>query len=67
MCDRFYSEQYGLAMYLLANPEKYETILPNYFISEDEELSGLISSIWEHDNLKNVEKHGGSYWIRINE
>ncbi|MDD4149027.1 MAG: class I SAM-dependent methyltransferase [Bacteroidales bacterium] len=66
MCDRFYSEQYGLAMYLLANPEKYETILPNYFIHEDEELSQLISPIWNHDNLKDVEKHGGSYWIKIN-
>lgn len=65
MCDRFYSEQYGLAMYLLANPEKYETILPNYFISEDKELSELIAPIWEHENLKNVERHGGSYWIRI--
>ncbi|MBL4862619.1 MAG: class I SAM-dependent methyltransferase [Crocinitomicaceae bacterium] len=67
MCDRFYSEQYGLAMYLLANPKKYETILPNYFISEDKELSTLIAPIWEHENLKGVEKHGGSYWLRINE
>ena len=45
MCDRFYSEQYGLAMYLLANPEKYETILPNYFIFKDKELSDLIAPI----------------------
>jgi hypothetical protein len=67
MCDRFYSEQYGLAMYLLANPKKYETILPNYFIFEDKELSDLIAPIWQHDNLRGVEKHGGSYWIRINE
>jgi hypothetical protein len=67
MCDRFYSEQYGLAMYLLANPKKFETILPNYFISEDKELSDLISPIWSHENLKDVEKHGGSYWIRIKE
>lgn len=67
MCDRFYSEQYGLAMYLLANPKKYETILPNYFIYEDKELSDLIAPIWEHENLNGVEKHGGSYWIRINE
>jgi len=66
MCDRFYSEQYGLAMYLLANPEKYQTILPNYFIYNDKELSNLISPIWEHKNLKNVEKHGGSFWLRIN-
>jgi len=67
MCDRFYSEQYGLAMYLLANPKKFATILPNYFIFEDRELSDLISPIWKHEYLKNVEKHGGSYWIRINE
>jgi len=67
MCDRFYSEQYGLAMYLLVNPKKYKTLLPNYFIYEDKELSELISPIWKHKNLENVEKHGGSYWIKINE
>ncbi|MBK8392116.1 MAG: class I SAM-dependent methyltransferase [Saprospiraceae bacterium] len=67
MCDRFYSEQYGLAMYLLANPTKFETIFPNYFISEDKELADLIASIWQHANMTGVEKHGGSYWLRINE
>jgi hypothetical protein len=67
MCDRFYSEQYGLAMYLLSNSKKYETILPNYFISEDKELAELISPIWGHENLKSVEKHGGSFWLKINE
>ncbi|MEM6394848.1 MAG: class I SAM-dependent methyltransferase [Bacteroidota bacterium] len=65
MCDRFYSEQYGLAMYLLANPKKYQTILPNYFIFEDKELSDMIAPIWEHKNLTGVEKHGGSYWLKI--
>ncbi len=67
MCDRFYSEQYGLAIYLLANPIKYETILPNYFIYQDKELSELISPVWNHENMQKVERHGGSYWIRINE
>ncbi len=67
MCDRFYSEQYGLAMYLLANPKKYYTLLPNYFISEDKELSELISPVWEHENLHGVETHGGSFWLKINE
>jgi hypothetical protein len=67
MCDRFYSEQYGLAMYLMANPKKFQTLLPNYFISEDKELSGIISEIWNHPNTLNVEKHGGSFWFRINE
>ncbi len=65
MCDRFYSEQYGLAMYLLADSEKYKTIMPNYFVFEDKELSELISPIWQNKNLGGVERHGGSYWIKI--
>ena len=67
MCDRFYSEQYGLAMYLLANPQRYQTLLPNYFISEDKALSTLIAPMWEHEHLQNVERHGGSYWLQIAE
>jgi len=66
MCDRFYNEQYMLAAFILANPEKYKTVLPNYFISEDAELAKIISPIWEHSNLSNVEKHGGSFWLQIN-
>ncbi len=66
MCDRFYNEQYMLAAFLIANPEKYKTILPNYFISEDPELSKIISPIWNHPNLSDVEKHGGSFWFQIN-
>jgi hypothetical protein len=67
MCDRFYSEQYGLAMYLLANPNKYSPILPNYFIFEDKELSKKIEPIWNHPNLEGVERHGGSFWLKINQ
>lgn len=66
MCDRFYNEQYMLAAFILANPQKYQTILPNYFISEDRELSELIAPVWDHPNLINVERHGGSFWLRIN-
>jgi len=66
MCDRFYTEQYGLAMFLLANPRKYKTILPNYFISEDVELKNLLAPFWKHKNLENVEQHGGSFWLQIN-
>jgi hypothetical protein len=67
MCDRFYSEQYGLAFYLMANPKKYFTILPNYFISEDKMLATQLAPIWEHANLQGIEKHGGSFWLKINE
>jgi len=65
MCDRAYSEQYGLAFYILANPEKYKTIFPNYFISEDTELAARLAPIWEHNNLEGVERHGGSFWLQV--
>ncbi len=65
MCDRAYSEQYVLAAFLLANPDKYRPIMPNYFISEDKELSSIIEPIWQHDNLTDVERHGGSFWFEI--
>lgn len=66
MCDRFYSEQYGLACYLLANPSRFEIIAPNFYISETPELAGKLDDFWKHPNLNNVEKHGGSFWFRVN-
>jgi hypothetical protein len=65
MCDRAYSEQYMLAAFILANPEKYKTILPNYYISEDPSLKQILEPLWNHPNLEGVERHGGSYWLQI--
>lgn len=65
MCDRFYSEQYMLAAYILNNPTRYHTLCPNYFISEDAELKGVINHLWNIESLSKAERHGGSYWIQI--
>jgi len=65
MCDRFYSEQYPLAAFILANPEKYKTLMPNYFVSEDGPLRDVLNDLWDHPNLEGVERHGGSYWLEI--
>ena len=65
MCDRFYSEQYVLATMLLSAPDKYHTLMPNYFVSEDPELKKILEPIWDNPNLKEVERHGGSYWFKV--
>lgn len=65
MCDRYYSEQYGLAAFLLANPSRYKTIMPNYFVSEDQELNKILIPFWTNAVMPKVERHGGSYWIEI--
>lgn len=65
MCDRFYSEQYLLAAFIMSNPDRYQTLLPNYFIYEDKELHHILDPIWNHAALNNVETHGGSFWLKI--
>jgi len=65
MCDRFYNEQYGLAMYLLANPDRFKPVFPNFFVSEDSLLSAQLAPLWNHKNLQGVERHGGSFWLEI--
>lgn len=65
MCDRFYSEQYMLAAFLLANPKKYEVMFPGIFVSEDKALAKQLEPLWNSENTKNVEKHGGSFWFRV--
>ncbi|MEJ8817236.1 class I SAM-dependent methyltransferase [Lacibacter sp. H407] len=63
MCDRFYAEQYMLAAMLLSNPDRYEILAPNFYMSEDAELNKILEPLWKE--LPEVEKHGGSFWWRV--
>ncbi|MEW6696864.1 MAG: class I SAM-dependent methyltransferase [Bacillota bacterium] len=63
--QRFYNEQYLLACYLLAEGSRFETILPNLFISRHIELNKILSPLWEAPEMQGVETHGGSFWIRM--
>ncbi len=67
MCDRFYNEQYMLAAFIISNPSRYQTLLPNFYVSQDKELSSILNPFWELKSLKDVEQHGGSYWLKIGE
>ncbi len=63
--DRYYSEQYLLASYMLAKGDMFDIILPNTFISQDNELRSILAPLWNKEEIKNVETHGSSFWIRI--
>ncbi len=65
MCDRFYNEQYMLAAFIIANPQKYKTLLPNFYIYKQPRLHEILSNYWTAPSLANVEQHGGSFWIVI--
>jgi hypothetical protein len=63
--DRYYSEQYLLACYLLSGAPPFEIVLANSFISGDPELSSVLAELWSHPAMKGAETHGCSFWVRI--
>ncbi len=65
MCDRFYSEQYGLMIALLSNPNKYQPLLPVYYVSQHMSHQETIQDLWTLPLIKEGEKHGGSFWFTI--
>jgi len=63
--ERYYSEQYLLATALLTAPEKFDILLPNAFISNDPKLKALLDPLWDNNGLAAVQRHGGSFWMRL--
>lgn len=62
--ERYYSEQYMLAVYLLSGSRNFEILMANHFINLDEELSSVLNLLWEQ--IPYVTRHGASFWIRTN-
>lgn len=61
--DRYYSEQYLLAVYLLSRGDHARVVLPNAFISEDEALRSILGPLWAHPELAGVDRYGVSFWL----
>jgi hypothetical protein len=62
--DRYYSEQYLLAAWLLGGGGGCEIVLPSHYIRSVPELDRLCDPIWSSPALSNVERHGGAFWFR---
>jgi len=58
---RYYSEQYLLAAYLLAESNSFEVILANNFIAQDEDLSTVLAPLWLQ--LPWITQHGAAFWM----
>ncbi len=59
----YYSEQYLLAVYILAESNKFDIILPNAFITNDAELSSILAPVWDATNTRDLTE-GLSFWIQ---
>ena len=62
--DRFYSEQYLLAAWLLGGGGGCEIVLPAHYIRSIPELDTLCDPIWSGPELAEVQRHGGAFWFR---
>lgn len=61
----FWSEQYLLASYLLAGDTRLGIVLPNAFISQDEELRSTLEPLWNSLHLSVGQWPGVSFWAEI--
>ena len=57
---RYYSEQYLLATFILAEGNRFEIIMPHYFVSHNPRFRDVIQEL-------DIQASGGSsFWLRIN-
>ena len=61
----WFSEQYLLGAYLLAEPAWLEPVLAAAFALEDPELAGLLEPLWALPATRDAGRHGFGFWLRI--
>lgn len=62
--DLYYSEQYLLAAYLLAEGSSVEIVLPNFFVSIQPELHHVLDPLWDRFTWSATPTNGLSFWLR---
>jgi hypothetical protein len=61
--QRYYSEQYMLAVHLLATGDRAKIVLPGVYVSGDAELRAILDPLWKHPALAGVESTAGAFWL----
>ena len=61
--ERYYTEQYLLALVLTFAPDAFEVILPNSWISTRTDMERMFSAIWDRSGREVEGRHGGSFWM----
>jgi hypothetical protein len=62
IAERYYSEQYMLAAYLLGGAE-VEIVLPAWMVSVDPRFRDMIGGLWSGPAREAVEPHGVAFWF----
>jgi hypothetical protein len=64
---RYYSEQYLLACYLLAESSFVTPALPCHYVSLKPELSKIIAPLWVTEQMRGVDTRGFTCWLLTHE
>ena len=59
----YYSEQYLLAVAILQGHATFKVLLPNAFISQEQDCLDALSSLWSLPEMKGVPCRGSSFWL----
>jgi len=62
--SRYYTEQYLLAVQLLAADPGFDVVLSNSFVTRDDSLYRMLDPLWSLPQLQGAEFHGESFWLR---
>ena len=63
VAGRYYSEQYALAIWLLAG-ESVEPVFPAWYVTRYTSLLDPLDSVFSAPGLEEAERHGVSFWFR---
>ena len=63
IADRWYSEQYLLACWLLAESPRVTPLVPAAYISHHTTLGAVLDPLWASPGFEPVERHGDAFWF----
>jgi hypothetical protein len=63
--DRYYSEQYLLGAYLLAECPWLRIVLPCWYAGSNPRLSGIVKPLFDDPNLAQVAEPGVLFWLSV--
>lgn len=66
VAERYYSEQYMLAAYLLAGGEHIKPVLPAMYLSRAAQFDADLNKLWAAPEFMGVDRHGGAFWFSLN-
>lgn len=61
--DRYYSEQYLLAAFLLGGHRGYDVVLPSFYCTVVEPCDDAMTPLWRRERVRDIHRHGSAFWM----